>query len=298
MIQNHEIAVLAKKQKSLLDSLKTMQSDFLKKGVYFGWCKNTFENLLLLTESKFGLISELMQKDDGTPYMKSHAITNIAWDKETRQFYDKNVEKGLEFFDFDNLVGAAINTGKAVISNDPDNDPRRGGYPKEKGHPKLECFLGLPIKDTTGKVVGVMGVANRPAGYNQDIVDFIDPFVSTYGFFIEKSQEDKKRQKIEEELRSTNARLLREIDERKRVEKEKELVITKLSEALENVKLLRGLLPICANCKKIRDDKGYWNQIESYIEKHSDAQFSHGICEECAEVLYADSEWYKKRKQK
>ena len=61
---------------------------------------------------------------------------------------------------------------------------------------------------------------------------------------------------------------------------------------------LSGLIPICANCKKIRDDKGYWNQLESYIEKHSEAQFSHGICEECAEELYGDSEWFKKRKTK
>ena len=61
-----------------------------------------------------------------------------------------------------------------------------------------------------------------------------------------------------------------------------------LKEALSKVKLLRGLLPICASCKKIRDDKGYWNQIESYIKKHSMAEFSHGICPECAEKLYPE----------
>jgi len=57
-------------------------------------------------------------------------------------------------------------------------------------------------------------------------------------------------------------------------------------------KSLKGLLPICANCKKIRDDKGYWNQIESYIQEHSEAEFSHGICPECAENLYGKEEWY------
>ena len=65
-----------------------------------------------------------------------------------------------------------------------------------------------------------------------------------------------------------------------------------LQEALANIKTLKGLLPICANCKKIRDDQGYWNQIEEYIECHSDALFSHGICPECADKLYADQEWY------
>ena len=61
-----------------------------------------------------------------------------------------------------------------------------------------------------------------------------------------------------------------------------------IQEALANVKTLSGLLPICANCKKIRNDKGYWDQIEGYIQKHSEAQFTHGICPECAEQLYGD----------
>lgn len=68
-----------------------------------------------------------------------------------------------------------------------------------------------------------------------------------------------------------------------------------LEEALASVKTLRGLLPICANCKKIRDDQGYWKQIEVYIENHSEALFSHGLCPECAEALYADQEWYQQR---
>ena len=61
-----------------------------------------------------------------------------------------------------------------------------------------------------------------------------------------------------------------------------------LTEALANVKTLKGLLPICASCKKIRDDQGYWTQIESYIYKHSDAEFSHGICPDCAKKLYPE----------
>jgi len=61
-----------------------------------------------------------------------------------------------------------------------------------------------------------------------------------------------------------------------------------LQDALKKVKLLSGFLPICASCKKIRDDKGYWNQIESYIRDHSEADFSHGICPECARKLYSE----------
>ena len=62
--------------------------------------------------------------------------------------------------------------------------------------------------------------------------------------------------------------------------------VEELQKALGEVKQLSGILPICASCKKIRDDAGYWKQIESYITSHSDAQFSHGICPECVKKLY------------
>jgi len=71
-------------------------------------------------------------------------------------------------------------------------------------------------------------------------------------------------------------------------EEEREKLVIKLQEAFANIKTLRGFLPICSNCKKIRDDKGYWNQIESYISTHTDVDFSHGICPECARQLYPD----------
>lgn len=69
-----------------------------------------------------------------------------------------------------------------------------------------------------------------------------------------------------------------------------------LEEALKAIKVLQGIIPICSSCKKIRDDSGYWNQLEAFIEKHSDALFSHGICPQCSEKLYGEQEWYKKMK--
>ncbi|MGA6927636.1 MAG: response regulator [Desulfosarcina sp.] len=69
---------------------------------------------------------------------------------------------------------------------------------------------------------------------------------------------------------------------------ERQRLTTQLKTALEHVKQLQGLLPICSVCKKIRDDKGYWNRIETYISKHSEIQFSHGLCPGCAQKLYPD----------
>jgi PAS domain S-box-containing protein len=79
-----------------------------------------------------------------------------------------------------------------------------------------------------------------------------------------------------------------DITKRKEIEADREKLIIKLQAALKKIKTLRGIIPICAACKKIRDDKGYWNQIEIYLRDHSEADFSHGICPECVKKLYPD----------
>lgn len=82
--------------------------------------------------------------------------------------------------------------------------------------------------------------------------------------------------------------IARDISERKQAERERERLMSELQRALGDVKTLKGLLPICSHCKKIRDDKGYWNQIELYVRKHSDASFTHSICPDCAKDFYPD----------
>ena len=78
------------------------------------------------------------------------------------------------------------------------------------------------------------------------------------------------------------------IDKRRQAEKDLKQEISEHKEALDKVKLLSGFLPICASCKQIRDDRGYWNQIESYIRDNSEVEFSHSICPDCATKLYGD----------
>jgi DNA-binding response OmpR family regulator len=93
-------------------------------------------------------------------------------------------------------------------------------------------------------------------------------------------------------LRQANEQLQSDITARKRTEAERDQLIQNLREALANVKSLSGLLPICASCKKIRDDKGYWNQVETYIQKNSAAKFSHGMCPDCLKKWYPELEQY------
>jgi CHASE3 domain sensor protein len=90
------------------------------------------------------------------------------------------------------------------------------------------------------------------------------------------------RKKAEERLARTNEELEQRV-------KERDTLVAELQEALANIKTLSGLIPICANCKKIRDDKGYWNAVEGYIMQHSDAKFSHGICPDCFKNLYPEA---------
>jgi hypothetical protein len=127
------------------------------------------------------------------------------------------------------------------------------------GHVVLENVMFAPLI-IDKKAVGLIGLANKPGGFtDRDAV-----LASTFG-----------------ELASVALRERRAEEDRARITEE-------LTKALARVKTLRGLLPICAHCKKIRDDKGYWQQVEVYIRDHSEAEFSHGICPECTRKLYPD----------
>jgi PAS domain S-box-containing protein len=86
--------------------------------------------------------------------------------------------------------------------------------------------------------------------------------------------------------------LVEDIDEKKKLEEEKEKLISELQEATQSIKNLKGLLPICAGCKKIRDDKGEWEHVEVYIKQRSDTEFSHGLCPNCAKTIYGNEDWF------
>ena len=91
---------------------------------------------------------------------------------------------------------------------------------------------------------------------------------------------------------------IHDISARNILEKEREQLIQDLESALSEIKTLRGIVPICSQCKKIRDGSGYWNRVEEYVEKHSDASFSHSLCPDCSDALYGQEEWYREMKEK
>jgi len=158
--------------------------------------------ILAATQSEYGFIGEIMHREDGQPYLKTHAVTNIAWNEETRRYYDDNVSTGMDFSNLSTLFGAVITSEKTVISNDSAHDPRSGGLPA--GYPALNAFLGVPFS-MAGKMVGMVGIANRPGGYDQSIADSLTPMLQACANIIAAFHDHQFRLKAEDALRESEA---------------------------------------------------------------------------------------------
>ncbi|MCK0162694.1 GGDEF and EAL domain-containing protein [Marinobacter sp. S6332] len=142
-------------------------------------------DLLTLTGSQFGLIGEVLHKSNGTPFLKVGAITNIAWNPETQALYQGLERRGMVFDRLDNILGLPMVSGEIVISNDLSQDPRRGGLPA--GHPAIDTYIGIPV--FSGKThLGLIGLANRPEGYTQQLADELAPLSQTLGHLIERKR--------------------------------------------------------------------------------------------------------------
>ncbi len=114
--------------------------------------------------------------------------------------------------------------------------------------------------------------------------DDVQELASSFNAMVDRVQAAK--EDLERRVAERTADLSAANEELVRLNRDKEAAIVKLKEALDKISTLRGLLPICARCKKIRDDQGYWQQIEVYISDHTEADFTHGICPDCARAIY------------
>jgi PAS domain S-box-containing protein len=148
-------------------------------------------HLLRISGSEYGFIGEVLKNADGEPYLQSHALTNIAWDETTRRLYDENVATGLKFTNLKTLFGHVMTTGRPVISNLPAKDPRSGGLPA--GHPALHAFMGLPIYSGL-ELVGMVGIANRPGGYDERVARNLELLLSTCSNLILAFRAERGRQ--------------------------------------------------------------------------------------------------------
>jgi signal transduction histidine kinase len=154
--------------------------------------------ILRLTVSEYGFIGVIVRPPNETPYFKSIVITNIAWNDETRLFHDENVASGLEFKNLDTLFGEVIRSEQPVIMNSLAQHPKSGGIPA--GHPPLDAFMGLPIF-VGPEMVGMIGVANRDGGYDEEWIGFLRPLLNACGVTISGVNEREARVQAEKDLR-------------------------------------------------------------------------------------------------
>jgi PAS domain S-box-containing protein len=157
-------------------------------------------DLLRFTESEYGFMGEVFYENNH-PYLKTYALTNIAWNEETRSFYEKHAPAGLEFKNLDTLFGYAMKHRTVVIANNAPQDHRRGGVPS--GHPPLNAFLGIPIFTGNEEMVGLIGLANKPTGYSNEDVEMLSPFIDLFGSIINGYKQENFRREAEQALNET-----------------------------------------------------------------------------------------------
>lgn len=184
------------------DIVRRSQESFITGGPTNELFDRLLSEILDYTQSEYGFIGEVLYDEKGDPYLQTHAITNIAWNDATRKLYDEHKKTGMIFRNLHTLFGAAMSTGEPVIANHPATDPRRGGLPH--GHPAMNAFLGIPFRYGE-KLVGMVGVANRLGGYDEDYVRELTPLTASCAALIHAMRLDVERS-------STRQSLVREQD--------------------------------------------------------------------------------------
>lgn len=190
----HAVDARLQQSNALLDSLTRMQDRYLA-GVDLGELfDGLLDELLRTTRSEYGFIAQLLHDDDG-PFLRTWAMSDISWNDVTRAMYAEHGPRGMEFHNLDTLFGRVITDDAPVISNSVSTDTRAAGRPH--GHPPLTTFFGLPIRKG-GEVMGMLALANREGGFDDELVHFLAPLASTVGSLIEAATIERERVKAHE----------------------------------------------------------------------------------------------------
>ncbi|MBC7993851.1 MAG: PAS domain S-box protein [Rhizobacter sp.] len=165
-------------------------------------------DLLDWTGSEYGFLAALLHDEHGAPFLRIEVLTDIAWNEATRAMVDRHRRGGpqdaMEFHNLKTLFGAAITSREVVISNDPANDPRRSGLPG--GHPGMYAFLGVPLFHG-GEMVGMLGLSNRAGGYDQALVDHLQPLFTSVAAIFGAVRAERARRAAEQAVREQQEQL-------------------------------------------------------------------------------------------
>lgn len=179
----------------LLDAIRQVQSNFILEPDTKVAFKSLLDDLLSLTDSEYGFIGEVEHAEGDRRQLRVWAYTDISWNDATRKLLKDSATTGLVFSNLDTLFGHAIRHDVPVISNNPKRDPRAGGLPP--GHPAMDSFLGLPFR-FRNEQIGLVGLANRPGGYSEQVVEFLEPLLSACGVLAHAAKMEEEQRKNRE----------------------------------------------------------------------------------------------------
>ncbi|MDA0841432.1 MAG: GAF domain-containing protein [Planctomycetota bacterium] len=192
------------KSLDVLEMIHMAQTDFISVNSESNIFHQMLEHFLSITGSEYGFIDEMFYRDDGTMYLEARSITNIAWDDDSHSLYEKLVSGEIVFENLKSLYGEVMKTGAPIIANDAPRDPRRCGIPE--GHPDLNAFLGLPLH-AGGEFVGMLGLANAPGGFSEEMVKHLEPLVKVCSIIMYSFKIDQRRQESLHEIEEQNQQL-------------------------------------------------------------------------------------------
>ena len=200
MSDRKSIEVQFRKEHRLLEAISSCLTTFISSEDARGTFAELLKKLLALTDSSFGMISEVLFDEQNLPWLQTLAVSNISWDETSRQLYADGAEKGIEFRNLQTLLGQALSTGEPVLTNSPLTDSRPDHLPD--GHPVLNNYLGIPLL-RGNRMVGLIALANNPRGYSPDDIRFLEPLGTAIGQLIDAYRRDVQRREIERSLRQT-----------------------------------------------------------------------------------------------
>jgi len=190
----HAARAEAQADRELLSVISGVQSRFIAGSDTSELFDCLLADLLRLTSSEYGFISEVLFEVDGTPYLETRDLTDMTWTEETRQRF-----RSLYRF-FNRVVASRV----PLISNDPARDLRTSR--SSPGRPGLRAFLGLPLV-RGGILLGVAGIVNRSGGYDEALVTFLEPFLATCANLIDAHRADENRRELEQARHDSEARI-------------------------------------------------------------------------------------------
>lgn len=176
-------------QRTMLEHIYNVQDDFIsgknRKSIF----EQLINGILDITESEIGFIGEVIAPDDGSPYIRSRHIAGLSWDENAKEETD-----GIELSRLDNLLSETVRRRDILIAEKPELNTFASGLPQ--GHPPLETYMGIPLM-LGDSMMGVIGIANRAAGYDSALIKQLQPLLSTCTNLLEAERAEEERSNME-----------------------------------------------------------------------------------------------------